>query len=66
MDANSFYEQKLTDQQAMDELKHYYDTVRAVNGTMITIWHNNFLGTGKMFAGWREVFEKFVSGTLPV
>jgi hypothetical protein len=29
---------------------------------MITIWHNSFLGTGKMFAGWRDVFEKFVSG----
>jgi hypothetical protein len=62
MDANSFYEQKFSDQQAIDELKHYYDAVRSVNGTMITIWHNNFLGTAKMFAGWREVLEKFVSG----
>jgi hypothetical protein len=62
MDANSFYEQKFSGQQAIDEMKHYYDTVRAVNGTMITIWHNSFLGTGKMFAGWRDVFEKFVSG----
>jgi len=61
MDANSFYEQKLSAQQTIDELKHYYDTARSLNGTMVTIWHNNFLGTSKMFAGWREAFEMFVS-----
>lgn len=27
---------------------------------MITIWHNTFLGTDKMFEGWREVYEKFI------
>jgi len=61
MDANSFYEQKLSQQQALEELTHYYNIVRSVNGMLITIWHNNFLGTGELFKGWKEAYEHFVS-----
>jgi len=60
MDANSFYEQKCTAQQAMTELLNYYNAIKKVNGLMITIWHNHFLGTDPMFAGWREVYEIFL------
>jgi len=61
MEANSFYEQKLSAQQAFEELRHYFDIVKAVNGTFITIWHNSFLGTAKQFTEWREVYEQFIS-----
>ncbi len=61
MEANSFYEQKYSTQKVFEELKHYFDTVRSVNGTLITIWHNSFLGTAKKFRGWREVYEQFIS-----
>jgi hypothetical protein len=60
MDANSFYEQKYNAQQAMEELLHYYRLIKKVNGLMITIWHNNFLGTDKQFNGWKEVYEVFL------
>jgi len=60
MDANSFYEQKCTAQQAMTELLNYYNAIKKVNGLMITIWHNHFLGTDAKFAGWREVYEIFL------
>ncbi len=60
MDANSFYEQKLSAQQAMEELLNYYRAIKKVNGLMITIWHNHFLGTDPMFAGWKEVYEIFL------
>jgi len=60
MDANSFYEQKCTAQQTMTELLDYYNAIKKVNGLMITIWHNHFLGTDPMFAGWREVYEIFL------
>ena len=63
MEANSFYEQKYTAQQALDEMRHYYDEVRSVNGTFIMIWHNHFFGTDKLYAGWKEVFEQFVTET---
>ncbi len=66
MEANSFYEQKYTAQQALDEMRHYYDEVRSVNGTFIMIWHNQFLGTDKLYEGWKEVYEEFIKETIKV
>lgn len=60
MEANSFYEQKNTAQQALEEMRHYYNTVKSVKGTFIMIWHNQFLGTDKLYDGWREVYERFI------
>ena len=61
MEANSFYEQKYSAQEAYEEMTHYYEQCKAVNGTLITIWHNNFLGGDKIFAGWREAYERFIA-----
>jgi hypothetical protein len=60
MEANSFFEQKYLPQRAYEEMMHYYNAVRAVNGTFITIWHNSFLGSYTSFTGWRDVYEEFV------
>lgn len=60
MEANSFYEQKFTAIQALEEMFYYYNVVRSVNGYFIMIWHNSFLGTDKLYAGWREVYEQFI------
>ena len=59
MEANSFFEQKLTPEQTLEEMQHYYNEVKSVNGTLITLWHNSFLGTEKRFAGLKEVYEQF-------
>lgn len=59
MDANSYYEQHYSWREALDELKHYYEVTKDVNGVLITIWHNHFLGTDKMFEGWKQVYETF-------
>jgi len=64
MDANSFYEQKYTAQQALEEMQHYYKIVKSVNGTFIMIWHNHFLGTDKLYAGWKEVYEQFIKESI--
>ena len=61
MDANSFYEQHLTALQAYNELLHYYNICKQVDGTLISIWHNNFLGSDKQFAGWRQCYEQFIA-----
>ena len=61
MDANSYYEQKQHAEQAYEELMHYYNVCKAVNGTLITIWHNNFLGTANEFRGWREMYSTFIA-----
>ncbi|MEO5683465.1 MAG: hypothetical protein ABIQ88_12530 [Chitinophagaceae bacterium] len=60
MDANSFHEQKFTPQQAYEELVHYYNTIKKINGLFVTIWHNHFLGTDKKFKGWKEMYELFM------
>jgi hypothetical protein len=61
MEANSFYEQKFTPAQALDELRHYYKVVKDVNGLLVTLWHNTFLGTDPLFSGWRNTYEQFIS-----
>ena len=63
MEANSFFEQKFTPKQAFDEIMHYYKVIKDINGLMITIWHNTFLGTDNMFKGWKEVYQQFI-GTV--
>lgn len=60
MDANAYYEQQQLQQQTLDELVYYLSVCKAINGTLITIWHNNFLGTSKQFNGWREIYEQFI------
>ena len=61
MDANCFYEQKLSPEDSFDELMHFYFECKKVNGTLITVFHNNFLGSDRSFAGWRELYEKFIA-----
>ena len=60
MDANAFYEQKLTPSQAFNEIQYYHDIIKKIDGTMISIWHNHFFGNDKMFEGWKEVYEVFL------
>ena len=61
MDANSFYEQRQDPGQTFEELMHYFSVCKQVNGTLITIWHNHFLGTAAGFRGWKEIYEKFIA-----
>ncbi len=60
MDANCFFEMELTANEAVEEMLRYYNEVKAVSGTFITIWHNTFLGTDQLFKGWREAYEKAI------
>ena len=60
MEANSFFEQKFSAEQALQVMRYYYKQVKAVDGLLITLWHNTFLGTDERFKGWREVYKQFV------
>ena len=61
MDANSFYEQKQNAADTLNELMEYYHECKAANGELITIFHNNFLGTDPLFKGWNEMYSSFIS-----
>ena len=60
MDANSYFESKQTPEQAYAELMEYYLRIKSLNGTMISVWHNNILGTMPGMEGWRKMFEVFM------
>lgn len=61
MDANAYYEQKFTAEQALTELVQLYSAVYSVKGTLSIIWHNSFLGTGEEYKGWRTIYQEFLS-----
>jgi hypothetical protein len=60
MEANSYYEQKLSATEAFEEMMHYYNACKEVNGTFISIWHNHFLGNDPLYKGWKETYNKFL------
>lgn len=61
MDANAYYEQRQKPDESLNELQHYLAICKKVNGTLITIWHNNFLGTGNDFKEWKGIYEQFIA-----
>ncbi len=60
MDANSFYEMKQSPAQALEELRRYLHEVWTVNGRLITLWHNTFLGSEERFNGWGKIYREFL------
>ena len=65
MDANAYYEQKIGPEAALNEVINYYQECKKIGGTMISIWHNNFLGTSGKFKGWREAYRHFIALVQP-
>jgi hypothetical protein len=64
MDANSYYEQKDSPEKALEELKSFHHILEHCGGEMITIFHNNFLGTSRQFTPWRNLYSDFLSSIL--
>lgn len=60
MEANSFFEQRYTAQQAAEELQQYHDVVKAVNGNLITLFHNHFVTGQPQWLPWRNMYGAFI------
>jgi len=60
MDANAYYEQKMLPNETLQQLQKFYKDIEEVKGTMITIFHNNLLGTDKAFEGWQDMYVEFL------
>lgn len=58
MDANAIFEEKLTAEQTAQQLMHFYNIVKEVNGVLITIHHNHFLSN--RYNAYKVVFENFI------
>ena len=51
---------KIRPEIAMDYIIPVIDQVKAVNGTFISVWHNETLSEDKEWKGWREVYEEMI------
>jgi hypothetical protein len=64
MEANSFFEQGYTPEQAGEELQYYHDIIRKVNGQFITIFHNHFLTEETQWQPWRDMYTTFLKNNF--
>ena len=60
MDANAIFEEKLSPQQALQQLQQYYNIVKQVDGSFYMIHHNHFLAMQPQWQVWRDVYENFL------
>lgn len=64
MEANSFFEQGYTADQARAELQHYHDIVKSVDGQLITIFHNHFITEQPQWLAWRNMYADFLKANF--
>ena len=60
MDATLKYYMKVAPEEAMNYIKPLIEEVKAVNGTFISLWHNESLSENKLWLGWKKVYEQMV------
>jgi hypothetical protein len=61
MDANSCYEQKLTPEEAADELICCQEIIQKVKGTLITVSHNHLIGKQTFWKDWGEYYQRILA-----
>lgn len=61
MDATSICRHKISTEEALEELKYYHDTVKQVEGTFITIFHNHSIGFDEEGRKWMKFYKDFFS-----
>ncbi|MBK7855238.1 MAG: hypothetical protein IPJ79_10315 [Bacteroidetes bacterium] len=60
MDATFKYYMKTDVDKVMDIVKSLVDEVRAVNGTFISLWHNESLSESYIWKGYKNIYRELV------
>jgi len=60
MEATLKYYLKLEPEQVVDLIRPLVEDVKKVNGTFITLWHNETMSDSKQWAGWKGIYEDVV------
>lgn len=60
MDATLKYYMKVPPSEALNHIRPLIEEVRAVDGTFISLWHNESLSENFLWAGWKDVYHKMV------
>jgi hypothetical protein len=55
---------QLPPEQALELIVELMNEVKQVNGTFISLWHNESLGNSRQWQGWSGVFEKILEKGL--
>lgn len=65
MDITPLHYYKLTPEQAIEKNKELLLRVKAVNGTFVSLWHNESIsGTGRWRGGWPTVYEQLIKDAM--
>jgi len=54
------YNMKLNASEVLDNIKDIIQSVKDVNGTLITIWHNDTFSEQGVWKGWKNVYEDMI------
>jgi hypothetical protein len=60
MDATLLYYLNLNPQVSLNKIKQLVNDVKAVNGTFISLWHNDTFSNFKQWKGWQSVYEELI------
>ena len=60
MDATLKYYMSISPVEAVPHIHSLINEVKAVNGTFISLWHNESLSDYKQWKGWKNVYEEMV------
>ncbi len=60
MDASLNYYLEFTPEQANHKIQELMDNVKKVQGTFISIWHNETLSNKELWKGWRTVYSNMI------
>ena len=60
MDATLKYYMKLSPEESLLHIRKLIDEVKKVDGTFISLWHNESLSDYKQWKGWQFIFEEMV------
>jgi hypothetical protein len=60
MDATLRYYMKVNPEDAMDHIKPLINEVKNVEGTFISLWHNESMSENRTWKGWLKVYEQMV------
>lgn len=66
MDATLNLYMKLSPEEVMPILKPMIDEVKKVNGTFVSLWHNETLSDEKQWMGWKNILEKIMNEATSV
>lgn len=59
MDSNTIFHEKLSPEEALEELKYFYTACKNVNGAFISVMHNHLIGENN--PEWENVYKEFLA-----